>query len=39
MARTQFDLAPTDINGVGQENLGAGQVNSRHCRMRQPTSD
>jgi hypothetical protein len=27
MTRTQFGLAPPDINGVGQENVGAGEVN------------
>jgi hypothetical protein len=29
---TQLDLAAADINGVGQENVGSGQINF-HCRL------
>jgi hypothetical protein len=38
MSRTQFDLAPPDINRIGQENVGTGQVNFCHSGMRLPTS-
>jgi hypothetical protein len=27
MTRAKLDLAPPDINGIGQENVGASQVN------------
>src|SRR5437762_11009790 len=35
MTHTRLDLAPSDIKGVGQENVRAGQVDSRHSGMRQ----
>ncbi len=38
MPQAQRDLAPSDINGIGQENVGAGEVNSCHSGMRQPNS-
>jgi hypothetical protein len=31
MTRTQFGLTPPDFNGIGQENVGAGQVNLHFC--------
>jgi hypothetical protein len=38
MVPAQFGLAPPDINGVGQENVGTGQVNFGHSGMRPPNS-
>src|SRR6266481_3338177 len=32
--RAQRDLAPSDVNGIGQENVGAGEINSCHSGMR-----
>src|SRR6266481_603717 len=37
MPRAQRDLAPSDINGIGQENVGAGEINSCHSGMRHRT--
>ena len=34
MVRAKSDFTPSDINRVGRENVGAGQIDGRHSGMR-----
>jgi hypothetical protein len=33
VTHAQIDLAPPDLEGVGQKHVGTGQIDACHCRF------